>query len=146
MSDELERAHARLRVLDDALETQHAKLVEVADKLRAERALTDALVASLPKCDAHSDRPATKSFGRGVNRFCDECGAPDAATFIPAPPPDYPRASPLRAIFAVRTRLTAEAAPARWEPFTPPIQAEPAPECADGRHHFALSATDNGRP
>jgi hypothetical protein len=32
------------------------------------------LVDTLPKCDTHPDRPATRSWGPGRSRYCDECG------------------------------------------------------------------------
>jgi hypothetical protein len=98
------------RRLDDELDAKHAKLVEVADKLRAERARADALVASLPICDywygeagrGVCGRPATRALGRGGERFCDEHGEGV---------PEYPRAEPIRAILAARKALAPEREP-----------------------------------
>jgi hypothetical protein len=53
--------------------------------------LAEELLATLPKCDDHPDRPATKAIKRGANRWCDECAPLD---------PDYPRAKAIRAIQA----------------------------------------------
>lgn len=57
--------------------------------------LAEAIIASLPKCDRHPDRPATKAYARGGTR-CDECGRDNA--------PDYQRAAPLRAWFAAHPK------------------------------------------
>jgi len=68
---------------------------------RLERDRTDALVAALPKCDGcEPSRTATKSFGRGRIRCCDECGA--ESPLVGPEVPDYPRAEPLRAIQRAR--------------------------------------------
>jgi hypothetical protein len=89
----------RVKAAERSADERHAKLVEVADKLRAERTRTDALVASLPKCDEDGcASPATKAFKRGGRRFCDE----HAASFSGGVAPDYPRAEPLRAILRNR--------------------------------------------
>ena len=55
--------------------------------------LLDDLVKSLPKCDRHPDRPATRAWVRGRSRYCDECGS---ATEPAHSVPEYPRAAPLR--------------------------------------------------
>lgn len=81
-------------------------------ELAAERARTDALVASLPKCD-ECPRPATKAVRRGEGRWCDEHGDPARMNgrrpFWPTlqEPRDYPRAEPLRAIAKARRRAAA---------------------------------------
>ena len=55
--------------------------------------ILEALLASLPKCDngAHESRPATRAWGRGGERYCDECGRAQRL-----PVPDYPRADAVR--------------------------------------------------
>lgn len=52
------------------------------------RTAAKALVDSLPKCD-RCTKPATRAYGRGGERFCDEHGE-DV--------PEYPRAAPLRTL------------------------------------------------
>ena len=79
------------------LDAKHAKLVLVADKLQAERRLTDALMALLPRCDRHPERPATKAWHRDCARWCDECGDADRAS-DGVECPEYPRAPAIRAI------------------------------------------------
>jgi hypothetical protein len=94
----------RLGIDTSQYEELRGEAVALRDELAAERALTDALVKSLPQCDnnngTHENRPATKAMGRGGARFCDECGGvrPDRKVAVP----DYPRAEPLRAIARAR--------------------------------------------
>lgn len=58
-----------------------------------------ALVEALPRCDdldnerCRCTRPATKAYGRGTTRYCDEHAPIDC--------PDYPRAAVLRELLAV---------------------------------------------
>ena len=79
---------------------------EVTDGTLALWRLVDALIAALPQCDSgcHATKscPATKSWGRGTQRYCDEC----AGSRIP----DYPRAAPLRALLAARDARKKEGA------------------------------------
>lgn len=57
--------------------------------------LVNALIEALPTCDGeHENRPATRAWGRGGPRFCDDCGGDRV--------PEYPRAAPLRALLAAR--------------------------------------------
>jgi len=52
------------------------------------------LIDTLPKCDRHPDRPATRAWKRGSSRYCDECGTKDVP--LNSEPPEYPRAEALR--------------------------------------------------
>jgi hypothetical protein len=89
-------AHALAHGRTSAMVSAHDLTIrDLREELRAERARTDALVAALPKCDTHPDRPATKAVKRGGGRWCDDCGPLDA---------DYPRAAPLRAIQVARAK------------------------------------------
>jgi len=89
------------------------------------------LVESLPKCDVHPDRPATKAFDRGGKRYCDDCGADVRKTLKPGEvayplepynddrtgerlyrprtsyeAPDYPRAAAVRRALALLSEET----------------------------------------
>ena len=73
-----------------------ARRIEALEvELAAERARTDALVASLPKCRYHPDRTATRS--EDIDHFCDECG-----TKGKYPISEDDLAGPLRAILTAR--------------------------------------------
>lgn len=94
------------RTEDDGAQAWHDRYAASNDdnkRLRAQhatlRSLAEALVASLPKCDNHPDRPATKAVKRGSGRWCDECGDPKTWRG-PYAAHDYPRAAPLRALVA----------------------------------------------
>jgi hypothetical protein len=77
------------------LHAERARSAELCEALRA-------LVESLPKCDVHIDRPATRAHERGGARYCDECGTrnPDMQNAVP----EYPRAVSLRAAVALLER------------------------------------------
>jgi hypothetical protein len=78
----LRETHAALsaeRARADAADAAEARARGLAATLRA-------LVDSLPKC-ADCDRPATRAWHRGADRYCDEHGTPV---------PEYPRAEALR--------------------------------------------------
>lgn len=79
-----------------AVARANAKVAALQTELARERAILAALMDSLPRCDEHRDRPATRARGRGGHRFCDECGTRDDGR---GPVPEYPRAAPLRAFF-----------------------------------------------
>jgi hypothetical protein len=74
-------------------------------ELDEERQLRRALVVTLPRCDVHPLRAATRSRGRGGARLCDECRADEAGIV-----PEYPRAEPLRMIALHEIRLAAREA------------------------------------
>ena len=87
----------------------HDESITLRNELAAERARTDALVASLPKCD-HCGRTATKAWERGQKRYCDTCALADQQR-VPDEfklAPDYPRAEPLRAIARARADVNPE--------------------------------------
>jgi hypothetical protein len=75
---------------------------ELRADLAAERARTHALVESLPKCDNHPDRPATRAWRRGAERWCDECALDPSRWRGSYAAHEYPRAAPLRAILKAR--------------------------------------------
>jgi hypothetical protein len=72
----------------------HAAAIARAEAL--EKALRS-LVDTLPRCDQHPDRPATRAWVRGAGRYCDECGLKHE----PNPVHEYPRAQPLRNAIAL---------------------------------------------
>jgi hypothetical protein len=97
---------AQLQILQDQVDGSVYHSLQEAEtqaELREERERTDALVAALPKCDNHSDRPATKAACRGGPRLCDQCGAGGGYY---QETPDYPRAEPLRAILQHRASIS----------------------------------------
>lgn len=67
-------------------------------ELRALRDAARALIAALPRCD-YCDRPATRVYGRGGARWCDVHGTRDSPSGSDVP--EYPRATPLRALVAL---------------------------------------------
>lgn len=80
-----------------------ALVISLAAERDAAWKLIEDLVASLPKCDRHTDRPATRAWNRGGERYCEECGtAREWETGVP----EYPRAAPIRAIEAARKART----------------------------------------
>ena len=89
---------ADLATYSATIYSRDARIAELEVALDEEIARTDALVAALPKCDYHKDRPATKAWKRGDRRYCDECNPNSIGQVAP----DYPRAAPLRAILAAR--------------------------------------------
>jgi hypothetical protein len=96
-NDDIATLEATVYSRDGALTASESAHAETKAELITECARTDALVASLPKCDFCERRPATRSFKpRGGLRYCDGC-----AYFSP---PDYPRAAPLRALLAARAK------------------------------------------
>jgi hypothetical protein len=96
------------RSLDEAIEvankfkaayaTERDECGRAIGKLVLQIAMTDALVASLPKCD-QCEKPATRSPGRGRERRCDDHAhisrVPGESFYCRD---EYPRAAPLRAI------------------------------------------------
>lgn len=80
-----------------------ALVISLAAERDAAWKLIEDLVASLPKCDRHTDRPATRAWNRGGERYCEECGtAREWETGVP----EYPLAAPIRAIEAARKART----------------------------------------
>ena len=88
-----------------AVRRANAKVAALQAELAREREILAALVDSLPRCDEHRDRPATRARVRGGRRFCDECGTRDDGR---GPVPEYPRAAPLRAFFGAATNRGGE--------------------------------------
>jgi hypothetical protein len=75
------------REMDRALELSRERYSKLRD-------LVADLLATLPACDNHPDRPATRALRRGVERYCDECGSKYPDMLVPVP--EYPRAQALR--------------------------------------------------
>lgn len=99
MDDAVSSAELRKRVEAWEQDVQRAEIASLRAQHATLRSLTEALIASLPKCDNHPDRPATKAVKRGGGRWCDECGDPKTWRG-PYAAHDYPRAAPLRALVA----------------------------------------------
>lgn len=113
----LSRALRRVGELEADLDAKHAKLVEVADKLREERARTDALVASLPKCgDGRSSNdpcgePATMA--NSVSTDHERCDRHKiGGTQLVFDPVEHTWAAPLRAVLDARKTLPRESSTA----------------------------------
>lgn len=97
----------------DARARADESVARLSADLEAAEARLAALLDSLPRCDYHRDRPATRAFARGEGRFCDACGAEGVpkkkmvdgertreTTWGEAP--EYPRAAAVRAALAGR--------------------------------------------
>lgn len=79
------------------LRDQRTKLLNLADA-------AGRLVAALPQCD-ECNRPATRAWVRGSDRFCDYHALPDGIDQTRPMPPEYPRAQPLRDTIAALKEL-----------------------------------------
>jgi hypothetical protein len=92
---ELRAANATLRKALD-VRTEYHTFVQQRDEARIKATelgdiLRD-LVYTLPRCDNHPDRPATRAWVRGAGRYCDECGTKVGML----PVHEYPRAAAVR--------------------------------------------------
>jgi hypothetical protein len=74
-----------------------------ADRTRVLEGVLGALLDALPKCTVEGcTAVATKAFQRGIDRYCDRCGAYGEAKRAPSgahvldEAPDYPRAHAVR--------------------------------------------------
>jgi hypothetical protein len=79
------------------LRIQRDQALAKADRLYCDldeiRFVAGTLIRSLPKCD-QCEKPATRAWKRGAERWCDEHGQLSGVS-------EYPRARPLRALIRV---------------------------------------------
>ncbi len=87
-----------------ALATQNSEVYRLELDNALLRSVLTALVEALPKCDGNlgdCDAPATRTFGRGGVRYCDEHGSGDPECAESNDAPEYARTVPMRAAIAL---------------------------------------------